>query len=88
MRCWEIAGNENSAGKEKYTHTQTHKHKHTHIHKHTHTQKHIHKQTHKQTNKQTNTHIYLMPIFTLNTRAKILNSENFKMYITLTLHFS
>jgi len=40
----------------------------------------------KQTNK--NTHIYLMSIFTLNTRAKILNSENFKMYITLTLHFS
>ena len=48
--------------------------------------KHFDKQTNKQTNKHT--HIYLMPIFTLNTRAKILKSENFKIYITLTLHFS
>jgi hypothetical protein len=50
MRCWEIAGNENSAGKEKYTHT--------HTHKQTNKQTHIHTQTNKQTytHKHTNTH--------------------------------
>jgi len=39
---------------------------------------------HLQTSRQT--HIYVMPIFTLNTRVKILNSENLKMYIILSLY--